>query len=150
MQKWIMALAILLVEPTLGQSSDSMTAFAAARENWRSASATNYVYGYNKFCECHGEDPPETSVTVKDGVVIAVAHQLDNSSRLVPAAPRNLSLYWTIDDIFELIESALARDAVVRAHFDKSLGYPLSVYIDYMPNLIGDEVDIRLTRYEAS
>ena len=118
----------------------------AARERWAAAGTAAYEYGYHKYCECHGDTPPETLVTVTADTVTNVRHRPANSDRVVPAAERNFPYYWTIDDLFDLIESATARDATVRVRFDPALGYPTSVFIDYVQNTIGDEVDVRITQ----
>jgi hypothetical protein len=119
-----------------------------ARARWEAAALEAYTYGYNKFCDCHRETPPETVVTVSDGLVVSVHHVHADSAREVPAREGSLDLYWTIDDLFSLIESATTRNAVVRARFDDELGYPTMLFIDYDATLIGDEIDLRLTRLE--
>lgn len=116
---------------------------------WLAASVGEYRYGYNKFCECHRIMPPETIVTVAGGKVVDVHHKHADSDREVPARAGSLDYYWTIDDLFVLLESGHARGATVRATFNAVLGYPEHVYIDYDPALVGDEVDLRLTFLEA-
>ena len=119
------------------------------RSIWKSAGVSEYEYGYNKFCECHRERPPETLVTVSRSDVVNVRHKPVDSTREVHAETRNFYLYWTIDDLFDLVESALGRDAVVRVDYDSEFGFPRNIYIDYDANLIGDEVDVRITRFTA-
>jgi hypothetical protein len=63
----------------------------------------------------------------------------------VPAAEKNFAYYWTVDGLFDLIASALGRGVQVRAAYDAELGFPREIYIDYDTNLIGDELDVRLT-----
>jgi len=63
----------------------------------------------------------------------------------VPAKPGSLQYYWTIDELFELIDSARARGAAVRATYDRERGFPTEIHIDYDKNLIGDELDVVLT-----
>ena len=111
---------------------------------------TGYEYAYHKFCECHGESPPETVVTVSGARVVRVYHRHADSEREVPAREGSLEYYWTVDDLFDLIESAAARDATVRASYDMALGHPTRVYIDYDLALVGDEVDVRLTRLDVA
>ena len=65
------------------------------------------------------------------------------------AASDNFELYWTVDDLFGLLERALQREAVVRADFDPQFGVPRSIYVDYLPDMIGDELDVRITRFET-
>ena len=117
----------------------------AARARWKSAAIANYEYGYNKYCDCHRESPPETVVTVRGGTVTSVRHRPVGTTVEVPAADKNLQYYWTVDGLFELIASALARGVQVRAVYDAELGFPREIYIDYDTNLIGDELDLRMT-----
>jgi hypothetical protein len=119
-----------------------------ARARWEAAALETYTYGYNKFCDCHRDAPPETVVTVSNGAVTEVHHMHADSAREVPARDGSLDLYWTIEDLFSLIESAMMRNAVVRARFDDELGYPTALFIDYDATLIGDEIDLRLTRLD--
>jgi hypothetical protein len=116
-----------------------------ARARWQSAALASYEYGYHKFCECHREAPPETVVTVRGGSVTGVRHRPAGGATEVPAAEKNFEYYWTVDGLFALIASAQERGVQVRAAYDAELGFPREIYIDYDSNLIGDELDLRLT-----
>jgi hypothetical protein len=116
---------------------------ASARNAWRAAALTDYEYGYRKYCECHRDAPPETIVTVRGGSPVAVRHRRTDSPNDVPG--RNPEVYWTIDGLFDLIDSAQRRGVTVRASYDARLGFPREVYIDYDADFIGDELDVRLT-----
>jgi hypothetical protein len=120
-------------------------ALDGARARWQSAALASYEYGYHKFCECHREAPPETVVTVRGGSVTGVRHRPVGGATEVPAAEKNFEYYWTVDGLFGLIASALERGVQVRAAYDAELGFPREIYIDYDSNLIGDELDLRLT-----
>jgi hypothetical protein len=117
----------------------------AARARWKSAAIANYEYGYNKYCDCHRESPPETVVTVRGGTVTGVRHRPVGTTVEVPAADKNLQYYWTVDGLFELVAAAQARGVQVRAAYDAELGFPREIYIDYDAKLIGDELDLRMT-----
>lgn len=117
----------------------------AARARWKAAAIASYEYGYNKYCDCHRESPPETVVTVRGGAVTGVRHRPVGTTVEVPAADKNLQYYWTVDGLFELIAAAQARGVQVRAAYDSELGFPREIYIDYDTNLIGDELDLRMT-----
>ncbi|HLF11379.1 MAG TPA: DUF6174 domain-containing protein [Gammaproteobacteria bacterium] len=121
----------------------------AGRSLWQAAGLTDYEYGYQKYCDCHPESPPETIVTVRAGAVVAVRHRPQNYSQEVPAEQRNLQFYWTVDGLFALLESAHRRGAQVRVDYHETLGYPTQIYIDYDADFIGDELDLRLTRVAA-
>lgn len=147
--------AATLAAWTLGVALEAPRAGAAAAEElraswarWTAAGISSYEYGYNKYCDCHRDTPPETVVVVAAGAVERVYHLYAGSPREVPARDGSTDLYWTIEDLFRLIEGALERDATVRARYDAALGYPTAVFVDYDANLIGDEIDVRLTRLE--
>lgn len=120
----------------------------AHRQRWQAAGIASYRYAYRKYCECQPKEPPRTFVTVRDGRVADVFHVHPDSDRQVPARSGSLEYYWTIDDLFDLLETAAAGDAVVRMQFHETLGYPILVYVDYDPALFGDEVDVRVTELE--
>ena len=115
------------------------------RARWKSAAISSYEYGYNKYCDCHRESPPETVVTVRGGTVTGVRHRPVGTAVEVPAADKNLQYYWTVDGLFELVAAAQARGVQVRAAYDAELGFPREIYIDYDAKLIGDELDLRMT-----
>jgi Family of unknown function (DUF6174) len=138
------ALALVVV-PSAAQDS----AVGANRARWRATGLMSYEYGYRKFCECHPESPPETVVTVRDGAVTGVRHRPVNYTEEVPAEDDNLEFYWTVDGLFDLLESAAKRGAQVRASYDPTLGYPTELYIDYDASFIGDELDLKLTQVRA-
>ncbi len=145
--------SIALLLPFLAMSQDGGMPFAGrlaeARASWERAAIADYVYGYNKFCECHAETPPETLVSVDDGVVTDVRHRMVKTGDVVPAAKENFALYWTVEDLFALLERAASGTATVRADFDPEIGMPQRIFIDYLPDLIGDEVDVRITSFDA-
>ena len=135
------AAAALLALAAAAQPTD----LTAARSLWRRAALTDYEYGYRKYCACHPDTPPETIVTVRGGTVVGVRHRPVDSPNEVPGKAGSLQYYWTIDELFELIASATARGAAVRASYDVERGFPTEVHIDYDKNAIGDELDIVLT-----
>jgi Family of unknown function (DUF6174) len=121
------------------------TDLAAARSAWRRAALTDYEYGYRKYCACHPDTPPETIVTVRGGAIVNVRHRPVDSPNEVPARAGSLQYYWTIDELFELIDSARHRGAAVQATYDRERGFPTEIHIDYDKNAIGDELDVVLT-----
>jgi hypothetical protein len=136
-----MAIITTLAAPSAFADAD----LDAARARWQSAGLVAYEYGYHKYCECHRESPPETTVTVQGDSVTRVRHRPAGSTTEVPAADKNFAYYWTVDGLFGAIESALERGVQVRAVYDAELGFPREIYIDYDADFIGDELDLRLT-----
>lgn len=130
-------------------AADPPANHAASLERWAAANVAEYEYAYHKYCECHEESPPETVVTVSAAKVVRVHHRHAGSEREVPAREGSLEYYWTVPDLFALVESAASRGLTVLASYDEMLGHPTRVYIDYDPALVGDEVDVRLTRLDV-
>ena len=145
MMRAALCLFVTLLVAALPAPASADGALDAARAKWRAAKLGNYEYGYHKFCECHRDSPPETVVSVRDGKVVNVRHRPAGTTTEVPAAEKNFEYYWTVDGLFELIAAAEGRHAEVRVQYDSTLGYPTQIYIDYDKNLIGDELDLRLT-----
>jgi hypothetical protein len=139
---FLLAATLFAALPTAAQAD---AALDASRAKWRAAKLVGYEYGYHKFCECHRDSPPETVVSVRDGKVVNVRHRPAGSTTEVPAAEKNFEYYWTVDGLFDLIGAAQARHVEVRAEFDPAVGYPTRIYIDYDKDVIGDELDLRLT-----
>jgi hypothetical protein len=140
-------LASLLALAAAPCFADAQADLAASRARWQSAALADYEYGYHKYCACHPDTPPETLVTVHDGKVTRVRHRPVGYDHEVEA-PRGLEYYWTIDGLFDLIAAAIDRRAEVRTAYDETLGYPTEIHVDYDADLIGDEVDLTVTRLE--
>jgi hypothetical protein len=139
----VAAIGLALALPVAGNAQNAE--LAAAVKRWHAAALSSYEYGYRKYCACHPDSPPETIVTVRDGKVVGVRHRPVGYNREVPAEAKNLQYYWTVDGLFALLDSAFGRHAEVRVQYDSTLGFPKSIYIDYDPEFIGDELDVRLT-----
>jgi hypothetical protein len=140
------ACALTVVAQAQRTSAAAVDELQASWARWTAAGLASYEYGYNKYCDCHRDTPPETIVVVAGGAIERVYHLYDGSAREVPAREGSTDLYWTIEDLFRLIEGALERNATVRARYDAALGYPTAVFVDYDADFIGDEIDVRLTR----
>lgn len=148
MNRSITCLVSCLAVPALacGAAPDEL---ADQRALWDAAGIEDYVYAYQKFCECHRDAPPETVVTVREGRITRVHHEHADSDRQVPARDGSFDLYWTIDELFALAAGAYDAGAEVRADYDAELGLPRRLYVDYDAALVGEELDIRITRFSA-
>jgi hypothetical protein len=84
---------------------------------------------------------------VRAGQVVAVRYARPDYEPEVPVAAEKISWYRTIDDLFSLVETAAAAATVVRVDYNAELGYPQAIYIDYLTDLVGDEVELEVTRF---
>ena len=115
-----------------------------AKARWRSAAIEAYRYAYKKHCPCYREEPATTLVSVRAGRVVDVRYRHAGSSEEVVVAADRIEWYWTVDDLFAVIADALAADMpAFKAEYEGTLGYPLHVYLDYDPTLVGDEIELR-------
>ena len=133
---------LLIAYPAAAQDLD------ASRAVWRAANISNYEYSYQRVCECHPEESADTIVTVRDGVVVAVRYARPGYDEQVALEPEKLAWYRTIDDLFSLVATANASAATVRVSYDPQHGFPESIYIDYVTDLVGDEVELAVTRFD--
>lgn len=141
-------LAALLFGSATAAFADGLDSLDESRRRWQAANLDSYVYAYTKFCECHPETPPETYVTVRRGEIVDVRHKPYGFDHYVQAEPRNFEWYWTIEQLFDLVASGIERGADVRVRYDDELGYPVRLFVDRDRDLIGDEIDLELTRLD--
>ncbi len=121
----------------------------ANRALWRAASVSDYEYSYQRVCECHPDQSADTIVTVRDGAVVAVRYARPGYDEQVALAPEKLAWFRTIEDLFSLVVTAQASAATVRVSYDAQRGFPRSIYIDYVTDLVGDEVELAVTSFVA-
>lgn len=148
--RWLagVGLGLALLLTAVAANADGQE-LEANLQRWVAAGISDYRYGYQKYCECNRETPPETLVTVRGGDVTDVRHRPHGADFDVMAAEDSFQWYWTVPELFGLIRSGLARGATVRARYDAELGYPLEIFIDYGPDHPADETDLRITRLET-
>ena len=140
----LVAVGLLVFLPLTATAQEN----ADARARWQAAAIDDYEYSYQRVCECHPDQLADTIVTVTDGKVTAVRYARDDYAEDVAVAEDRLSWFRTIEDLFALVENAAANDADVRATFDAEHGYPTRVYVDYVRDLVGDEVDLTITAFQ--
>ncbi|NIW25492.1 MAG: hypothetical protein GWN29_13500 [Gammaproteobacteria bacterium] len=122
---------------------------ADGRARWQAAAIDDYEYSYQRVCDCHPDQLADTIVTVTNGAVTAVRYAREDYAQDVPVAEDRLSWFRTIEDLFALVENAAANGAQVSVTFDAEHGYPTRVYVDYVRDLVGDEVDLTITGFRA-
>jgi hypothetical protein len=93
------------------------------RQVWEQQDIDDYLYVYGRGCFCF--DLPLVNVRVRDGQVVDVR---------VAATGRPLDRdRWheipTVDQVFDFIAQAEARDEAVNANFHPTLGYPMRVML---------------------
>ena len=109
------------------------------RALWEAQGLADYTYDVRRVCFCPFREG--VRVTVVAGVV-AGATDLATGEVL---EPNELQLYLTIDGLFDLIQDAYNQNAHdVQVEFHASRGYPTLIYIDYLENVIDEELGFTL------
>jgi hypothetical protein len=112
-----------------------------ARRLWRAQAWDSYAFTLQRLCFCAGgTDPAE--VVVRSGRRVSVTVLPTG----VPVPDQFAPFYLTVEELFDFIEDALDRDAhEVEVTYERTLGYPVSIRIDYIENAIDEEM-----AYQAS
>ena len=124
-------IAVVACRDTTGPVHD----LAEAKARWRQTRPQAYQFTYSVSCFCGLAGP----------VVIEVRGDSVISRRVLatgtPVYPNAIVPSTTIDGLFAILDSALARHPDrFDATYDRTYGYPTSVSIDYYTNAADDEV----------
>jgi hypothetical protein len=104
-----------------------------ARRKWERQGITSYELTVNVLCFCIERGP--FAVVVERGRVVSVT-----DGQGVQRTP-NEFVPLTVEDLFDKIEDAIARDAdQIDVRYDPELGYPREIAIDFIELAIDDEV----------
>ena len=116
--------------------SYTQEAFDERRARWELNQLSDYDYVYRRSCECLPAATSAMTVAVRGG---EVASATDTQSGATVAAYE----YPTIDELFDLIQDAIDRDAErLDVTYDTWLDYPTQIRIDYDLETADDEFTI--------
>jgi hypothetical protein len=128
----LLALVCVTAGCTRPLSPTEVRSLADAERQWAARSFRDYTFDLRRRCFCPVEFNQWARVEVVAGSVTRVI-LLEGGE--LPSAP--LSLFPTIEQIFESIRTAAANDSVkdVVAEFDDALGFPSLVNVTSKPNV---------------
>ena len=110
--------------------------------NWRrftNNAPASYTYTVRRNCECLNDVRRPVEVWVDRGRVEHLIYA-DNGSP-VPFSYANA--FPSAEELFDIIQDAIDRRASeIDVEYDRTYGYPTSVYIDYEYGIGDDELDI--------
>lgn len=139
--QWIVAVALVLVGVScsvlgLDEYDRERDRLEAARAQWRAQGFDSYSFMLQRLCFCAGGTDPAT-VVVHKGERISVT--VVETGEPVPA--EFAQYYLTVAELFDFIEDAIDREAYsIEVEYEASLGYPTSIAIDYLRNVIDEEM----------
>jgi hypothetical protein len=124
-----------LLEPESQERQEFNDALAA----WKRQGVENYYYVQQRNCECLEEWLRPARVVVRGGRVVEA---IDVENGVV----RNLEYYMTIDALFTRIKDAFDQHAYrIEVEYDRTLHYPISVYIDQDRNVADEELSMQVS-----
>ena len=110
-----------------------------AWSKWALTHPASYQMTYQKLCFC-GET--RAVIIVFRNGAIESAKYLDTGATAPTAG------LPSVDDVFNIINDAVSRNAAtINASYDATLGYPVSVFIDYFANAADDELTITISNF---
>ncbi len=117
------------------------------RERWETNRPPAYQFTYQRICFCVPDWVRPVVIDVTDDRIGRILYADDAT----PVGPTYWKSYHTIDGLFALIDSALARDAAqVTVQFDEALGYPTQLYIDEDLRIADEELGIATSDLRAA
>lgn len=153
-------IGVLLFGSLSGCANDNVSQREIAKlekaiNKWEAQKTQNYSYNFSKACFCYYFE--EVTVVVRADTVHAILNietgedavieLQEGEERLIDVYPE---LFYTIDEIFELLKTASLMADEMKGTYDSKIGYPTDAFIDYYENAIDDEVNYLLNGYENS
>jgi hypothetical protein len=139
---WIGAPALLLAALAgceLGDDSLQADTLTEARTLWDRKAVASYSYILELECFCApASQLNPVLVTVHNGAVTSVVYWDENPANRPPAPAGLFAPYDTVEELFEMVEDAIRRDAdVLQVGYDPEYGFPQVINVDYQPG--GDD-----------
>ncbi len=140
----IMAMASVVIAGCLGPDGESRygdlpARTANAERRWAQSSIENYQFRYSRSCYC--PMVVNALVTVTGDSIVSVTDSLSGQ----PVDPIPPTVYRIVPGWFAFVREAMdRRAAVIEVEYDQALGYPRRIYIDYVQEMVDDELGIRI------
>ena len=113
---------------------------------WETAGITDYRIRFQRLClNCSVEFLVPVHITVREGVIEAVT-DVDTGQ---PVDPEVTGTYQTIDELFDIIQSAIDQNAaVIDVDYDGVLGYPNNANLDLSRSQFNDDIGFEIRDFE--
>ncbi|HEX6369596.1 MAG TPA: DUF6174 domain-containing protein [Longimicrobium sp.] len=134
--RWMMVPALLaaLAGCELGDDDSFQSRkLTEARTRWESRNVTSYSYVLELQCFCApAAELRPVLVTVRNGAVASLQYYHENPAQRTPAPASIFGPYDTVDELFDIVDDAIDRDAdVLQVGYDEEYGFPSALNVDY-------------------
>lgn len=103
---------------------------------WEKRGPSTYSYDYQAICYCIDSVLRPVTISVSDKEIVQVVFR-DTQETVAAEA---FDGYPNVEDLFEVIRDAIARDAhSIEVGYDPLFGYPTEASIDYQKNIADEE-----------
>ena len=117
------------------------TAISPEHARWMKSRVSDYRYEFQPRCYCIQAKRGPYTVVVKKNEIVSVNGQ--------PYDPENMGRLFTIDGLFEMIESQRKRKPVLEEiEYDPQYGFPSSLYFDFVENIKDEEYGWYVSKFE--
>ncbi len=136
-------------------SKKELQKLETAKETWLASKSSSYSFDYRQSCFCAFVE--ETRIVVVSDTVQAVLNPETGEELIIETENGEQPIYevwpdlfYTIDELFDILEEASLTADFMKGEYDANSGVPITVEIDYYRNAIDDEVTYLLDSYSAS
>jgi hypothetical protein len=133
-------------------NTTTLAEYDIAVKKWQSVGPAHYRIVVTHTCECNSELQRATRVTVlhTPGSTTETIEEVVDAATLQPVSTERKTSVKSVDGLLVLIGQGLALNPQdSRITYDFSVGYPLSINIDPVESITGDEIVYKVTSFEV-
>ncbi|MBU3001755.1 DUF6174 domain-containing protein [Paraglaciecola arctica] len=110
----------------IDNSESDLELLQSAKAKWQSQSGQFYTIQSQRFCECATEMSSQMEISVSDNLILS-AYDIASDQAISAEVQQEIQ---TVDDLFALIEKAIADEVSIEVTYNEEFGYPESAKID--------------------
>lgn len=110
----------------IDNSESDLELLQSAKAKWQSQSSQFYTIQSQRFCECATEMSSQMEISVSDNLILS-AFDIASDQAISAEVQQEIQ---TVDDLFGLIEKAIADEVSIEVTYNEEFGYPESAKID--------------------
>jgi heat shock protein HslJ len=126
------------------QAPSELSSFQQAKTKWDSNAVTFYSIQSSRSCECLPEMSAQMELGISDNLVLSAIDI--NSNEIISKETRDQLI--TIDDLFALIEKAIADGISIEVTYNEEFGYPETAKIDLEQIAVDGGLSISLSNLQ--
>jgi hypothetical protein len=117
-----------------------------ARDRWLRNGPASYTMTVRRGCgECIREANGPVTITVRDRLAISRTYVATGERVTQELAP----LFPTVAELFSIVEILKSsKPFMLDVQYDKELGFPAVISVDYNKNMVDDEISIHVTDFQ--